>query len=127
MENTNAPFKELTERIIEACIEVHRTLGPGFLESIYETALAHEFDLRGIRCEKQKPIPIPYKAILAGEHRFDFLVEGKVVVELKAIKDFEDIHFATILSYMKATNSKVGLLINFNKPRLVDGIKRFQR
>ena len=125
MERT-APFKELTAKIIEGCIEVHRILGPGFLESVYETALAHEFDLRGIKYERQKPIPIIYKTILAGEHRLDFLVEGKVVVELKAIKDFEDIHTAIILSYLKATKMEVGLLINFNKPRLVDGVKRFQ-
>ncbi|MBI3537282.1 MAG: GxxExxY protein [Chloroflexi bacterium] len=125
MERT-APFKDLTAKIIEACIEVHRILGPGFLESIYETALAHELDLRSIKYERQKAIPIPYKTIFAGEHRLDFLVEGKVIVELKAVKDFEDIHFATILSYMRAIKTEVGLLINFNKPRLVDGVKRFQ-
>ncbi len=121
-----APHKELTSKIIEAAIEVHRILGPGFLESVYETALAHEFDLRGIPHERQKPIPIAYKDIVAGEHRLDLLVDGKVVVELKAVKDFEDIHYATILSYLRATDTRVGLLINFNKPRLVDGVKRFQ-
>ena len=121
-----APHKELTSKIIEAAIEVHRILGPGFLESVYETALAHEFNLRGIPYERQKRIPIIYKDIVAGEHRLDLLVDGKVVVELKAIKDFEDIHYATILSYLRATDIHVGLLINFNKPRLVDGVKRFQ-
>lgn len=68
MEKRVAPFKELTAKIIEACIEVHRLLGPGYLESVYETSLAHEFDLRGINYERQKSIPIPYKTILAGEH-----------------------------------------------------------
>jgi GxxExxY protein len=74
----------------------------------------------------KKSIPVCYKDIVAGEHRLDFLVEGKVVLELKAVKDFEDVHTAITLSYMHATDKKVGLLINFNKPRLVDGVKRLQ-
>jgi GxxExxY protein len=89
MQENNAPHKELTARIIEAAIEVHRVLGPGFLEAIYEEALAHEFHLRGIPYERQKPIVIRYKDIVAGEQRLDLLVDGKVIVELKAIKDFE--------------------------------------
>jgi GxxExxY protein len=126
MQENNAPHKELTARIIEAAIEVHRVLGPGFLEAIYEEALAHEFHLRGIPYERQKPIVIRYKDIVAGEQRLDLLVDGKVIVELKAIKDFEDIHLAIALSYMRATNIPVALLINFNKPRLTQGIKRLQ-
>lgn len=122
----DAPYKELTSKIIEAAIEVHRVLGPGFLETIYEEALAHEFDLRCIPYERQKPIPIPYKDIVAGQHRLDLMVDGKVVVELKAVKDFENIHCATILSYLRGTQTNVGLLINFNKPRLIDGVKCFQ-
>lgn len=126
MQENDAPHKELTAKIIEAAIEVHRILGPGFLEAIYEEALAHEFDLRSIPYERQKPIVIRYKDIVAGEQRLDLLVDGKVIVELKAIKDFEDIHLAIALSYMRATNSQVALLINFNKPRLTQGIKRLQ-
>jgi GxxExxY protein len=126
MQENNAPHKELTAKIIEAAIEVHRVLGPGFLEAIYEEALAHEFRLRGISYERQKPIVIRYKDIVAGEQRLDLLVDGKVIVELKAIKDFEDIHLAIALSYMRATNIPVALLINFNKPRLTQGIKRLQ-
>jgi len=126
MQENNAPHKELTAKIIEAAIEVHRVLGPGFLEAIYEEALAHEFDLRGIPYERQKPVAIRYKDIVAGEQRLDLLVDGKVIVELKAIKDFEDIHLAIALSYMRATNVQVALLINFNKPRLTQGIKRLQ-
>ncbi|CAG0947513.1 hypothetical protein ANRL1_04210 [Anaerolineae bacterium] len=122
----DAPHKDLTAKIIEAAIEVHRVLGPGFLEAVYEEALAHEFDLRAIPYERQKPIPIPYKDIVAGQHRLDLMVDGKVVVELKAVKDFEDIHIATILSYLRSTRTNVGLLINFNKPRLIEGVKRFQ-
>ncbi|MBI5301213.1 MAG: GxxExxY protein [Chloroflexi bacterium] len=122
----NAPHKDLTSKIIEAAIEVHRVLGPGFLEAIYEEALAHEFDLRGIPYERQKPIPISYKDIVAGHHRLDLMVDGKVIVELKAVQDFENIHYATILSYLRGTRTNVGLLINFNKPRLIEGVKRFQ-
>jgi GxxExxY protein len=126
MPENNAPHKELTAKIIEAAIEVHRVLGPGFLEGVYEEALAHEFQLRGIPFERQKSIVIRYKDIVAGEQRLDLLVDGKVIVELKAIKDFEDIHLAITLSYMRATNIGVALLINFNKPRLIQGIKRLQ-
>ena len=118
--------KGITSKILDAAIEVHRVLGPGFLEAVYEEALAHEFDLRGISYERQKTVCIPYKDIIVGTQRLDFLVENQVVVELKAVKDFEDIHIATTLSYLRATEKRVGLLINFNKPRLVDGIKRLQ-
>jgi len=116
----------VTSRIIDAAIEVHRILGPGFLESIYEAALAQEFDLRGIPYQRQITFQIGYKGIVAGEHGLDFLVEDKVVLDLKAVKDFEEIHTVKTLSYMRATKKRVGLLINFNKPRLTDGIKRLQ-
>ena len=119
-------YADLTRRIIEAAIEVHRILGPGFLESVYEEALAHEFDLRGIPYKRQITYQIGYKDIVAGEHRLDFLVDDKVVLDLKAVKDFEDVHIAITLSYMRATKKRVGLLINFNKARLTDGIKRLQ-
>ena len=117
---------DAASKIIDAAIEVHRVLGPGFLEAVYEEALAHEFDLRGISYKRQKPIPIPYNEIIAGQHRLDLMVDGRVIVELKAVKDFEDIPYATILSYLRSTQTKVGLLINFHKPRLIDGVKRFQ-
>jgi GxxExxY protein len=117
---------DVTSRIIDAAIEIHRILGPGFLESIYEEALAHEFDLRGIAYQRQITFQVGYKGIIAGEHRLDFLVEDKVVLDLKAVKDFEEIHIVKMLSYLRATKKHVGLLINFNKPRLTDGIKRLQ-
>jgi GxxExxY protein len=126
MPDIKSLHNDLTSKIIDAAIEVHRVLGPGFLEVVYEEAFAHEFDLRGIPYERQLPVPIPYKDIIAGQHRLDLMVDSKVIVELKAVKDFEDIHYATILSYLRSTKTSVGLLINFNKPRLVDGIKRFQ-
>ena len=105
--------KELTERIIGAAIAVHKALGPGFLESAYEEALAIEFDFLEIRYERQKSIPLMYRGQIIGEHRLDFLVEKSVVVELKAIQAFEDVHFAIVRSYLKACSLQSGLLINF--------------
>ncbi len=116
---------EITHQIIGAAIRVHRALGPGFLESIYEEALAIEFALSGIPFVRQKPIPLFYKDHQIGEHRLDFLVDDKIVVELKAISDLEDIHFAIGRSYLKATNLNDGLLFNFATAPLT--IKRFCR
>jgi len=105
--------KEITERVIGAAITVHKTLGPGFLEGIYEEALAAEFDYLGIHYERQKTVLITYRSMPIGEHRLDFLIEGKVIVELKAIQGIEDIHFAIVRSYLKATNLQSALLLNF--------------
>jgi GxxExxY protein len=116
---------KITERVIAAAIHVHRDLGPGFLESIYEEALAVEFALAGIPFVRQKPITLFYKDHQIGEHRLDFLVEDQIVVELKAIKALEDIHFAIGRSYLKATNLQDGLLLNFATAPLT--IKRFCR
>lgn len=104
---------EITQQIIAAAIRVHRELGPGFLESIYEEALAVEFALSGIQFIRQHPVPLFYRDHQIGEHRLDFLVDGKIVVELKAISQLEDIHFATGRSYLKATGLQDGLLFNF--------------
>jgi GxxExxY protein len=117
--------RQLTDRIISSAIHVHRELGPDFLESIYEEALAVEFALSGVQFIRQKPIPLFYKDHQVGEHRLDFLVEGKIVVELKAISALEDIHFAIGRSYLKATNLEDGLLVNFATSPLT--IKRFCR
>lgn len=103
----------LTERIITAAIAVHRELGPGFLESVYEEAVAIEFTAGGIDFERQRAVPVSYRGIPIGEHRLDFLVEGSVVVELKAIKALEDVHFAIVRSYLKACALDTGLLLNF--------------
>ena len=105
--------EELTGRIIAAAISVHRTLGPGFLESIYEEALSVEFDHLGIHYERQKPVPIYYRRRTIGDHRLDFLVEGLIVVELKAVLNLENIFFAITRSYLRATNLETGLLLNF--------------
>ena len=116
---------ELTQQIIAAAIHVHRDLGPGFLESVYEEALAVEFALSGIQFVRQYPVPLFYRDHQIGEHRLDFLVEGKIVVEPKAISQLEDIHFAIGRSYLKATNLHDGLLFNFATMPLT--VKRFCR
>lgn len=105
--------EELTGRIIAAAITVHKALGPGFLESVYEEALAIEFDALGINYERQKIVPIFYRGRQVGEHRLDFLVEKQVVVELKAVVALEKVFFAVVRSYLKATGLESGLLLNF--------------
>ena len=105
-------------------MEVHSVLGPGLLESVYEEALAHEFDLRDVSYEKQKEIFLKFKGKEIGKHRIDFLVENGVVLELKAVESMHKIFEAQVLTYLKAANKRVGLLINFNVERLKDGIKR---
>jgi len=105
--------KELSGHVIAAAIQVHQTLGPGFLESIYEAALCIELDLRGIHYRRQSIVLVEYRGRPVGEHRLDLLVEGVLVVELKATKTLEDIFFATVRSYMKACGVEAGLILNF--------------
>ena len=114
----------LTERIISAAIEVHRVLGPGLLESIYEEALCHEFSLRSIPFERQKELDVIYKNKIIKGQRLDLLVFGEDVVEIKSVRKLEDIFTAQTLSYLKSTGLKRSLLINFGEGRLIDGIKR---
>jgi GxxExxY protein len=116
---------ELTERIIGAAVEVHRHLGPGLLESIYEEALAYELVLRGLKFEKQVPIDVLYKDIRIQGQRLDLLVEAQVIIEVKSVKVVPEVALAQVLSYLKATGLKRALLINFGEPKLVNGIKRF--
>ena len=118
------PFKEITERIISCALEVHSTLGPGLLESVYEEALAQEFALRKISNIRQKEISLRYKGKDIGWHRIDYLVEDEVIVELKAVETMPRIYEAQVLNYLRALDKRVGLLINFNVVRLKDGIKR---
>jgi GxxExxY protein len=106
-------YSDLTQRIIACAIAVHRELGPGFIESIYERALAVEMTHEGLRFERQKGIAVSYRSDEIGEHRLDFLVEGSVVAELKAGSALEDIHFAIVRSYLKACKLDTGLLLNF--------------
>jgi len=115
---------DLTERIIGAAIEVHRELGPGLLESIYEEALCYEFELQGIRFERQVSADIVYKEKIIKGQRLDLLVESEVVVELKSFSKPPDVVISQTISYLKATNLKRGLIINFGEKRLIDGVKR---
>jgi GxxExxY protein len=118
-------MKEITEKIIGAAIEVHKTIGPGLLESAYEECLAHEMRIRGLHFERQVPLPVVYKGVtLDCGYRLDFLVERAVVVELKAVESLQPIHEAQVLTYLTLGGWTVGLLINFNVPVLRDGIKR---
>ena len=112
-------FEPLSARIIEAAIAVHRALGPGFLESIYHSALRVALSRSGIPYENKKGVRIYFESVEVGLHQLDLLVDGQIVVELKAIKDLEDVHFATVRSYLSATGLRVGLLFNFNASTLV--------
>ena len=117
---------EITHEIISAAIEVHKLLGPGLLESAYEACLRHEFAIRKIGFQKQKPVPLVYKEIkLACGFRLDLLVEKRVVVELKSVDAIAPIHEAIMLTYLRLSGHTLGLLINFNVSILKDGIRRF--
>ncbi len=119
-------LNKLTEGIIGAAIEVHRTLGPGLLESAYQAALAYELGQRGYKVEQQKPLPMLYKEIkLDAGYRLDFLINSKVVLEIKSSDKISPIHDAQIISYLRLSGYKLGLLINFNVKLLKNGIKRF--
>jgi GxxExxY protein len=118
-------INQLTGQIIGAAIEVHKTLGPGLLESAYEECLCRELSLRGFSYERQKEVPVKYKGVrLDCGYRLDIVVSESVVLELKACDRLERIHQAQFLTYLKLTGIKYGLLINFNVPVLKDGIKR---
>lgn len=124
-EITEAKLNIITEQIIGAAIEVHRALGPGLLESAYEECLSHELALREIPFERQRPLPVEYKGVkLDCGYRLDLLVNGLVVIEIKAVESLQRIHEAQLLTYLKIGGWKLGLLINFNVPVLKDGIRR---
>lgn len=114
----------LTNLTIGAAIEVHRSLGPGFLESVYEQALCIELRIRGLEFERQVPIGIEYKGRLVGEARLDFRIGKQLILELKAVDALAPIHTAQVISYLRATRTRLGLLINFNVVRLPQGLKR---
>jgi len=119
-------FDSLSKEIIGSAIEVHKLLGPGLLESTYEECLMYELSRKGLKVERQKPLPIIYKEIkLDYGYRLDLVVENKVIIELKSIDGFAPVHEAQILTYMKLSNIKVGLLINFNVTVLKNGLKRY--
>jgi GxxExxY protein len=118
-------LNQITESVIGAAMEVHRVLGPGLLESAYEACLAFELAQRGLKIEQQKPLPVVYRQVkLDCAYRLDFLVEKSVIVELKVVDSLAPIHKAQLLSYLKLSGCKVGLLINFNVNVLKNGIVR---
>jgi GxxExxY protein len=114
----------LAHAVIGAAIEVHRHLGPGFLESVYEEALCVELRLRKIPFERQRPTKVEYKGTYVGEGRLDLLVDDRLIVELKAVRDVTPTHKAIVISYLKATERTLALLINFKVTRLKDGVQR---
>lgn len=116
---------ELSSIIIGAAIEVHNSLGPGLLESVYETCLYYELKEIGLRVERQLDLPVIYKNVhLDSGFRLDLLIQDKVIIEIKAVKELSDIHLAQTMTYLRLSNTKLGLLINFNETRLKHGIKR---
>lgn len=119
------PDDPLSEEIIGACIEIHRGLGPGLLESAYQECLCHELSLRGIPFRRQVPVPLQYKGIsLDCSYQLDVLVDERIIVELKAVERLSSLHVAQLLTYLKLTGHRVGLLINFNVPLLKQGVRR---
>jgi GxxExxY protein len=118
---------QLTEKIIGACIEVHKELGPGLTENFYQEALCRELDLRGISYQKQVPISVMYKGAQIGKTRLDLIVAGQVILELKSCEALNAVHRAQLICYLQVTRLKVGLLVNFNVAMLRDGIKRVVR
>ncbi len=112
-------FEPLSGRILDAAVDVHVALGPGFLESVYENAVAVALNQRGVRFARQCEVRVLYAGHEVGAHRLDLLVEGQIVVELKAVRTLEDLHFAQLRSYLKATHLHTGLLLNFNAPTLL--------
>ena len=122
----NARINEITRQILDASITVHRIMGPGLLESVYELCLKRELELRGLKVQSQVPIPLIYKGVLLSkEYKIDLLVEGIVIIELKCVEVMLPIFDAQIISYLKLADKKVGLLINFNVSLLKNGFRRF--
>ncbi len=115
---------KLTEKIIAAAIEVHKVLGPGLLESIYEEALCFELSLMGMSFQRQLVVDVVYKGYVIQGQRLDLLVENEVVVEVKSLRTLPDVATAQLLSYLKATGQKRGLLLNFGEKQMISGIKR---
>ncbi len=119
-----AELRALTHSVIGAAIEVHRYLGPGFLEAAYERALAIEFELRQIPFQRQVQLALSYKGVLVGEQRIDFVIDEQIILEIKAVDSLAPVHRAQLMAYLKAGALQLGLLINFNVHLLTDGVRR---
>ena len=123
--NPNDPISKITDAIIGAAIEVHRVLGPGLLESAYQACLEYELMRRDLKFSRQLPVPVMYRTVKVDcGYRLDFLVEDRVIVEVKCVEKLAPIHTAQIIAYLKLTGCEVGLLINFNETMLARGIRR---
>ena len=118
---------DITEQIIGCAIEVHRHLGPGLLESVYESAMCVELETAGLPFARQIGVPVYYKGELIAEHRPDLVVKDEVVVEIKSVEQFNPVFVAQMLTYLQITGLRVGLILNFNRPVMKDGIKRVSR
>ena len=118
-------LNRLSKIVLESSIEFHRNLGPGLLESTYEVCLCKELKLRNLNYIRQVPLPVFYKGeSLNAEYKIDILVENELIIELKAVEELLPVHLAQLLTYLKLSDKRLGLLINFNVPRLVDGVRR---
>ncbi|MCF8361977.1 MAG: GxxExxY protein [Prolixibacteraceae bacterium] len=116
---------KITETVIGCAIKVHKTLGPGLLESAYQECLFYELQKAGMKVEKEKPLPLIYEEVkLNCGYRVDLMIENQIIVELKAVDELTDVHLAQILTYLKLADCKIGLLINFNVTQLTKGLKR---
>jgi GxxExxY protein len=123
--NENEIAKEIAKEIVDAAYQIHRQLGPGLLELVYEAVMAYELEKRGLKIVRQKPIPIIYEKIHLQEgFRADIIVENKVIIELKSVENLAPVHKKQLLTYLRLTNKKLGLLINFNTELIKDGITR---
>jgi GxxExxY protein len=119
-------YNEISKEILDACIAVHKEMGPGLLESVYELCLMHEFSLRNINVRNQVELPLIYKGKeLSKEFRIDILVEDKIIIELKTVEKILPVHEAQIISYLKLAHKNLGFIVNFHVPLLKDGFKRF--
>jgi GxxExxY protein len=116
---------ELSKIVFDCALKVHQSLGPGLLESAYEECLFYELKKQGLNVEKQKPLPLIYEEVkLDIGYRIDFIVNNKLIIEIKSVEALNDVHFAQLLTYLKLTNCKLGLLINFNVTLIKNGVKR---
>jgi len=119
-------YNKLSKEILDACFTVHREMGPGLLESVYEPCLIHEFGLRKIKTRSQVPLPLVYKGILISkEFRLDIVVEEEIIIEIKSVEVILSVHEAQIISYLKLADKRLGFLVNFNMPLIKDGFRRY--